>query len=75
MKLIFNILLIVSVTVNAQQYETTGFFERYDSAVNKIVSANAKAEIVAKGFSWSEGALFPLIQFINGRQRKVLNYI
>ncbi|MBA4197401.1 MAG: gluconolactonase [Chitinophaga sp.] len=58
MKLIFNILLIVSVTVNAQQYETTGFFERYDSAVNKIVSANAKAEIVAKGFSWSEGALW-----------------
>lgn len=39
-------------------YKTIGVVERYDAALDKIVSQNAKAEIIADGFDWSEGALW-----------------
>lgn len=40
------------------QYKTIGVVERYDSALDKIVSKDAKVEIIAEGFDWSEGALW-----------------
>lgn len=39
-------------------YKTVGVIERYDSAVSKILSLDAKAEIIAEGFKWSEGPLW-----------------
>jgi len=39
------------------KYKTIGSIERFDSSLNNIVSANAKAEIIAEGFEWSEGPL------------------
>jgi gluconolactonase len=39
-------------------YKTIGTVERYDDALDKIVSKDAKAEIIADGFIWSEGALW-----------------
>lgn len=40
-------------------YKTVGTIERYDSAINQILSAGAHtAEIIAEGFKWSEGPLW-----------------
>lgn len=39
-------------------YKTIGTFEKYDPAFDEIVSADAKAEIIAEGFDWSEGPLW-----------------
>lgn len=39
-------------------YETIGEIERYDNAINEIISPGAKAEIIADGFRWSEGPLW-----------------
>ncbi|MEQ1676920.1 MAG: SMP-30/gluconolactonase/LRE family protein [Chitinophagaceae bacterium] len=39
-------------------YKTTGSFERFDPAFDAIVSKEAKAEIIAEGFEWSEGSLW-----------------
>jgi gluconolactonase len=60
MKKIIGILFILSImNYTAQsQYKTVGTVERYDNALDKIVSKDAKAEIIAEGFDWSEGALW-----------------
>jgi gluconolactonase len=39
-------------------YRTIGVIERFDPAIEKIVSKDAKAEIIAEGFDWSEGPLW-----------------
>ena len=38
--------------------KTTGTIERLDPALDKIISPDAKAEIIADGFKWSEGSLW-----------------
>jgi gluconolactonase len=60
MKKQFVNLFIFSIMVNVaqSQYKAVGIVERYDNALDKIVSPNAKAEIIAEGFDWSEGALW-----------------
>src|SRR5215203_153086 len=39
-------------------FKTIGVIERYDSAISKIVSHDARAEIITEGFKWSEGPLW-----------------
>lgn len=51
-------LLILVDSYSQTIYKTVGVIERYDSAINKIISHNAKAEIIAEGFKWSEGPLW-----------------
>lgn len=59
MKNIFIISLLITTSCMAQtSYKTTGVVERYDNALDKIVSNDAGAEIIAEGFDWSEGALW-----------------
>lgn len=55
------IILLASLLFNymaQSQYKTIGVVERYDNALDKIVSKDAKAEIIAEGFEWSEGPLW-----------------
>ncbi len=39
-------------------YKTIGTIERYDSKLDKIISSNAKVEIISEGYQWSEGSLW-----------------
>ena len=39
-------------------YKTIGNIERFDPALDNIISANAKIEVIAEGFDWSEGPLW-----------------
>lgn len=39
-------------------YKTTGTIERLDAALNKLISPDARIEILAQGFDWSEGPLW-----------------
>jgi len=39
-------------------YKTIGTIERLDAALDNIISPDAKAEIIADGFEWSEGPLW-----------------
>src|SRR6187397_1834774 len=50
-----------SNTENKEQemkYKSIGTIERLDPALDTIISASAKAEIIAEGFEWSEGPLW-----------------
>jgi gluconolactonase len=40
-----------------EAYPLTGTIQRFDSAINRIIDPDAKIEIVAEGFKWSEGPL------------------
>jgi gluconolactonase len=54
-------ILLASTTLTAMAqttYKTIGTLEKYDDALDKIISPDAKAEIIADGFIWSEGALW-----------------
>ncbi len=44
--------------IAAMKNETTGQIERLDPSLDGIVDSNAKAEIIATGFEWSEGPLW-----------------
>ena len=39
-------------------YKKTGSIERLDPALDKIIDNNARPEIIAEGFEWSEGPLW-----------------
>ncbi len=41
-----------------KNYSTIGSIERFDPALDNIISKDAKAEIIAEGFGWSEGPLW-----------------
>ncbi len=59
MKHLLSVFLFLSGHCMAQTAnKTIGTIERYDSAINRLVSANATAEIIAEGFRWSEGPLW-----------------
>jgi gluconolactonase len=42
----------------SKMYKTTGAIERLDPALDAIISADAKIEILTDGFEWSEGPLW-----------------
>jgi gluconolactonase len=68
--LYFSILIILVISCNGSQsdhenesltnstYESTGAIIRLDSAVNSLIPADAKIEIIASGFDWAEGPLW-----------------
>jgi gluconolactonase len=39
-------------------YQKTGYLEKFDAALDSIISAGTRAEIIAEGFDWSEGPLW-----------------
>ena len=41
----------------AKQYPTTGSIERLDSAIDQLIAKEAKIEVLADGFTWSELSL------------------
>ncbi|MBK1440943.1 SMP-30/gluconolactonase/LRE family protein [Parapedobacter sp. ISTM3] len=61
--LILSVLFVAVACNNTQpseqmKYNTTGSIERLDSALDAIIDTDAKAEIIAEGFDWSEGPLW-----------------
>jgi gluconolactonase len=61
-KIFFFALLVITATASCQvkpsKYPLIGRVEKFDPALDAIVSPNAKAEIIAEGFDWSEGPLW-----------------
>jgi gluconolactonase len=69
-KLITLIIIVVSIGCSnnkekeknnlpiVEKYKTTGVLERFDPALDNIISKDARAQIVAEGFEWSEGPLW-----------------
>ncbi len=60
MRHIFSLLIFFAmISCNSkEQNKTVGNIERTDPALDSIISPNAKAEIIAEGFEWSEGPLW-----------------
>lgn len=49
----------ISFGQNAEaKYKTIGEIERIDTALDKIISKDAKVEVIAEGFDWSEGPVW-----------------
>ena len=57
LKLLF--LLLLSLQNNQEKY--IGSVERLSPEINKLINSDAKIEILAKGFEWSEGPILSLI--------------
>ncbi|MBB1286960.1 SMP-30/gluconolactonase/LRE family protein [Flavisolibacter sp. BT320] len=51
-------LVLITYCKAQKTYPLTGSIERYDSALNSILSPTAKVEVIATGFDWSEGPLW-----------------
>ena len=67
MKRTFGILFLISLfscisedetNKDLPMYKTIGSLEKSDPALDNIIAANAKIEIIAEGFEWSEGPLW-----------------
>lgn len=60
MKKVFVFLSFTTAVMSHAQssYKTAGTLERFDPALDKIISPGAKAEIIAEGFEWCEGPLW-----------------
>lgn len=56
--LLFIFLLPALAGIAQGPYPTVGTLQRFDPALDAIVSPHAKAEIIADGFDWSEGPLW-----------------
>ena len=52
------LLAILTACSGNTQLKTMGTIERLDPVLDKIISPDAKAEIIAEGFDWSEGPLW-----------------
>lgn len=51
-------MLVIFVSVNHVQAETMGRIERLDPALDALVDPNAQIEVLASGFTWSEGPVW-----------------
>ncbi|MEO1253883.1 MAG: SMP-30/gluconolactonase/LRE family protein, partial [Bacteroidota bacterium] len=47
-----------SAQVESKQLETIGSIEKMDDALDEIIKENAQIEILADGFTWSEGPVW-----------------
>ncbi len=56
--LIFLTLLTVLFSCNQKETKTIGSIERIDPSLDALISTDTQIEIVADGFSWSEGPLW-----------------
>jgi gluconolactonase len=56
--LLFALLLATAACKAQKSFPVTGTIERYDSAINALLLPDAKAEIIATGFEWSEGPVW-----------------
>ena len=51
-------LLLVAASMTAQPTKTLGTIERLDPALDALVPPNAKIEVLAEGFDWTEGPVW-----------------
>ncbi len=49
---------ILLASCQSKQYKTIGSIERIDPSLDQLISPDAKLEIIAEGFEWSEGPLW-----------------
>lgn len=54
---LFFLILLLGCS-ESQQVKKIGKVERFDPSLDAIIDSNAKAEIIAEGFEWSEGSLW-----------------
>lgn len=54
---LFFLILLLGCS-ESQQVKKIGKVERFDLSLDAIIDSNAKAEIIAEGFEWSEGSLW-----------------
>lgn len=56
--IIASALLIAAFSCTQKEVKTIGTIERIDPALDAIVNTDAKVEVIADGFNWSEGPLW-----------------
>jgi gluconolactonase len=52
------VLMSIFLSCNNKNHKTIGTIEKIDASLNSIISDDAKPEIIAEGFDWSEGPLW-----------------
>ena len=58
LNLLFVLLLAFVPFLHGNTHRTIGEVERLDPAINKLIPENAKIEILAEGYDWSEGPVW-----------------
>lgn len=56
--LISSLCLAAEVETVAAEVETIGKIERFESKLDELIETGAKVEVLAKGFTWSEGPVW-----------------
>lgn len=57
-KYLIILLLVVLTGYSTKKYQTIGNIEKLDPSLDKIISPDAKIEVIAEGLDWSEGPLW-----------------
>jgi gluconolactonase len=58
MKKLVPLVLIAAACSTTKEIKTVGTIERLDPALDAIISSDAKAEVIADGYDWSEGPVW-----------------
>jgi gluconolactonase len=58
MKKLALLLLIVAGCTSTKEIKTVGSIERLDPALDAIISPDARIEVIAEGYNWSEGPVW-----------------
>ncbi len=58
MKNLIPLLLLITACSTTKEISTVGSIERLDPALDAIISPDANIEVIAEGFTWSEGPLW-----------------
>jgi gluconolactonase len=58
MKRLLPLALIVAACSTTKEIKTTGTIERLDPALDAIISSDAQPEVLAEGYTWSEGPVW-----------------
>lgn len=56
--LVIALLLLAAACSQPSKYPLTGHIEKLDPALDSIIDPDARAEVIATGYSWSEGPLW-----------------
>jgi gluconolactonase len=58
MKKLLPLLLVAAACSTTKDLKTPGSIERLDPALDVIIATDAKVEVIARGYTWSEGPVW-----------------
>ena len=68
-KILFLLTVIILFNCQSKEPKGIGSIERLDPLLDEIISRDAKIEVIAEGFEWSEGPLWMRVRIATAPRR------